>query len=400
MIPGTPFHTRTAPLCQTQNWRRWAGYIVAGSYEPTLEREYYAIRSSAALIDVSPLYKYLVRGPDAARLLDRVMTRAVSRCAVGQVMYSPWCDGDGHVIDDGTISRLEDGLFRVTAADPNLRWFQDNAHGLDVAVEDVADATAALAVQGPAARRILEEATGASLASVGYYRLTRARLGRTEVTISRTGYTGDLGYEIWLEAGQAEAVWDAVNAAGEPHGLTPAGILALDIARVEAGLLLIEVDYISSRHAVIESQKSSPFELGLGWAVALDKDPRFVGQEALAREKARGSEWAFVGLEVVWDSLQSLYQQVGLPVQLPAVAWRGGTPVYGEGRYIGRATSGCWSPILKKLIALGQIEAGWGRPGTEVALEVTVEHVRRQARAVVTPLPFFDPPRKKARHGA
>ena len=395
MIPGTPFHSRTAPLCQAQNWRRWAGYIVASSYEPAVEREYYAIRSSAALIDVSPLYKYLVHGPDAARLLDRVMTRAISRCAVGQVMYSPWCDSDGHVIDDGTISRLDDDRFRVTAADPNLRWFQDNSHGLDVQVEDVSDATAALAVQGPASRLVLEKATRASLEQVGYYRLTRARLGPADVTISRTGYTGDLGYEIWLEASQAEPVWDVLRDAGEPHGLTPAGILAMDIARVEAGLLLIEVDYISSRRALIESQKSSPFELGLGWAVALDKETRFMGQEALRREKARGSEWAFVGLEVDWESLQSLYHEVGLPVQLPAVAWRGGTPVYGEGRYIGRVTSGCWSPILKKLIALGQIESSWGRPGTEMALEVTVEHVRRQARAVVTPLPFFNPPRKK-----
>lgn len=396
MIPGTPFHSRTAPLCQAQNWRRWAGYIVASSYEPTVEREYYAIRTSAALIDVSPLYKYLVRGPGAVRLLDRVMTRAISRCAVGQVMYSPWCDSDGHVMDDGTISRLEDGAFRVTAADPNLRWFQDNAGGLDVDIEDVSDATAALAVQGPAARLILEEATGASLEEVGYYRLTRRRLGPAQVTISRTGYTGDLGYEIWLDAAQAESVWDVLREAGEPHGLTPAGILALDVARIEAGLLLIEVDYISSRRALIESQKSSPFELGLGWAVALDKEPRFVGQEALRREKAHGSEWAFVGLEVSWDSLQSLYDEVGLPVQLPAVAWRGGTPVYGEDRYIGRATSGCWSPVLKKLIALGQIESAWGRPGTEVELEVTVEHVRRRARAAVTPIPFFNPPRKRA----
>jgi aminomethyltransferase len=323
------------------------------------------------------------------------MTRNISRCAVGQVMYSPWCDTRGKVLDDGTISRLEEDVFRVTAADPNLRWFQDNSHGLRVTIEDVSEPTAALAVQGPASRAVLERASGDSLGSLSYYRLRRGRIGNADVTISRTGYTGDLGYEIWLDARQAEEVWDRVREAGDPYGLTPTGILALDIARIEAGLLLIEVDYISSRRALIESQKSSPFEVGLGWAVALDKPVRFVGQEALRREKQHGSPWAFVGLEVSWPALESLYAEVGLPVQLPSTAWRSGTPIYAEGRYIGRATSGCWSPILKKLIALGQIETGWSRPGTEVSLEMTVEHVRRQATAVIVRPPFFNPPRKK-----
>lgn len=395
MIPGTAFHRRTAPLCQANNWRRWAGYVVASSYEPTVEREYYAIRSSAALLDISPLYKYRIQGLDAVHLLDRVMTRDISRCAIGQVMYSPWCESRGKVLDDGTISRLEEDVFRVTAADPNLRWFQDNSHGLRVAIEDVSDQTAALAVQGPASRAVLERACGDSLGSLSYYRLRRARIGNADVTLSRTGYTGDLGYEIWLDAVQAEEVWDRVREAGDPYGLTPTGILALDIARIEAGLLLIEVDYISSRRALIESQKSSPFEVGLGWAVALDKPVRFVGQEALRREKQHGSPWAFVGLEVSWPALESLYAEVGLPVQLPSTAWRSGTPIYAEGRYIGRATSGCWSPIMKKLIALGQIETAWSRPGTEVSLEITVEHVRRQAKAVIVRPPFFNPTRKK-----
>jgi aminomethyltransferase len=258
MLSGTPFHPRTATLCEAQNWRRWAGHIVAGSYELLHDREYWAIRSAAALIDVSPLFKYSITGPDAARLLNRVVTRDVSRCAVGQVMYTPWCDEAGKVIDDGTVSRLGESAFRLTAADPNLRWLHENAFGLNVQMEDVSAHIAALALQGPNSREILKQVVDAPLDGLKYYRLTPARIRGLPVTISRTGYTGDLGYEIWAEAQHAEPLWDTLVEAGGPYGITPAGMLALDVARVEAGLLLIEVDYVSSRHALIEAQKSSP----------------------------------------------------------------------------------------------------------------------------------------------
>ena len=395
MLKTTPFHARTAPLCASHAWRRWAGYVVASSYELSHEREYHAIRSAAALIDISPLYKYRVRGKDAARLLDRVMTRDVGSSRVGQVLYTPWCDSAGKVLDDGTVARLEERDFRVTAADPNLRWLQDNAAGLEVAIEDVSETTAALALQGPAARAILQDLVDIDLAGLKYFRIVAAKLQGTPVTISRTGYTGDLGYEIWLDAGDALSVWDALIEAGTPRGIQAAGMLALDIARIEAGLMLAEVDYVPARRALLASQTSSPFELDLGWTVSLGKE-HFVGRSALAREAQRGPLWSFVGLEVEWDALERLYAKAGLAPRLPAAAWRTSVPVYAGGKQAGYATSGGWSPLLKKYVALAHLEARCAAPGTPVEMEVTVEHRRKRAAARVVKKPFFDPPRKRA----
>jgi aminomethyltransferase len=391
----TPFHARTAPLCQGQTWRRWAGHLVASSYELQHDREYHAIRSAAALFDVSPLYKYVITGPDAAALLDRVVTRDVSRCRVGQVLYTPWCDTAGKQIDDGTLARLGEETFRLTAAEPNLRWLRRNATGLRVAIADASDATAALALQGPAARLVLERAANSGLAGLKYFHLTETTIRGVRVTVSRTGYTGDLGYELWLDAERAVEVWDAVVEAGSPFGLTPAGILALDVARIEAGLVLLDVDYVPANRALIEDQMSSPFELGLGWTVALDK-PRFVGRAALAAEAARAPAWRLVGIEVQWESFERLYAAVGLPPRLPTVAWRTSVPLYARDRQVGYATSGCWSPLLKKYIALAHVEAAHAAPGAALEMEVTVEHRRRRAAAVVVPTPFFDPERKRA----
>lgn len=395
MLSGTPFHSRTSVLCEAQNWRRWAGYIVASSYELTHEREYFAVRNSAALIDVSPLFKYQISGPDVERLLNRVVTRDVATCDVGQVLYTPWCDEDGKVIDDGTLQYLGDQTFRLTAADPNLRWLHQNAWGMDVELRDVSEDVAALALQGPNSRAILNGIADVDLDDLRYFQLTPARVGDIPVIISRTGYTGDLGYEIWVASEDAVALWDMLIEAGTPYGITPAGMLALDMARIEAGLLLIEVDFISSRKALIEAQTSSPFELGLGWTVSLEK-PNFVGRAALVEEKRRGPAWQFVGLEVSWESLEEAYAEVGLPPQLPATAWRTSVPIYSSGRQIGYATSGCWSPLLKKYIALAHLEAGNAQLGTPVQMEVTVEHQRRRAAAQVVKLPFFEPERKRA----
>jgi len=394
MLKQTPFHTRTAPLVQGQAWRRWAGHAVASAYELVHDREYWAIRNAAALIDVSPLYKYLITGPDAARLLDRVVTRDVLKCQLGQVLYTPWCDAAGKVVDDGTISRLGDTTFRLTSAEPNLRWLHDSATGLRASIEDVSDATAALALQGPTSRALLDELSGPEVAALKFFRLIEARIGGRSVTISRTGYTGDLGYELWMDAADAVQVWDALTAAGQPHGLVPAGVWALDLARIEAGLIMLDVDYVSARHALIEGQKSSPYELNLGWAVARSKGP-FVGQAALEAERARPPAWRFVGLSVDWASLERLFAEVGLPPRLPNIAWRTSVPVYAYGRQVGYATSGCWSPLLKQSLALAHVEAEHARPGTLLDIEVTVEHRRKKASATVVELPFFDPERKK-----
>jgi aminomethyltransferase len=395
MLKTSPFHPRTAPLVRAQTWRRWAGYQMASAYDPHPDREYAAIRSAAALIDVSPLYKYRITGKDARRLIDRMITRDMSKLKVGQVYYTPWCDAHGKVIDDGTVTRLAEDAYRLTSADSSLRWLHLNASGMGVSIEDISERVAAMSLQGPLSRAVLSSATGMDLSSLKYFRMTETRVGDVPVAVSRTGYTGDLGYEIWVAAEQAVALWDALVAAGKPYGVTPAGVWALDIARIEAGLIMLDVDYFSAHHALIEARKSSPYEINLGWAVSPDKGP-FNGRRALAAEKSRGAAWNFVGLDVSWESFERLFLAHGLPPQIPNVAWRASAPVYRGGRQIGYATSGCWSPLLKKSLALAHIRAPHFMPGTRVEMEVTVEHRRERADAVVRKLPFFDPERKKA----
>ena len=393
MLKTTPFHERTAALCASHSWRRWAGTVVASSYELSHEREYHSIRSSAALFDVSPLYKYRLRGPGAARLLDRVTTRDVSRAQVGQVLYTGWCDGAGKLLDDGTVARLGEQLFRVTSADPNLRWLQDNALGLEVEIEDISESVGALSLQGPSSKFILQEL--GDLPPLKYFRLAETRLRGIPVSVSRTGYTGDLGYEIFVSKEDSLRLWDALTEAGTPYGLMPAGMLALDVARIEAGLMLLDVDYVSARKALIESQTSSPYELDLGWTVDLRKE-HFIGRAALAAEAQRGPQWRFVGIEVDWDSLERLYAEVGLATRVPQAAWRASVPLYSAGEQVGYATSGGWSPLLKKYIALAHLRSRWAEPGTGLEMEVTVEHRRRRAGARVVKKPFFDPERKRA----
>ena len=393
MLKTTPFHERTSALCESHAWRRWAGYIVASSYQLSHEREYHCIRAAAALFDVSPLYKYVIRGRDAARLLDRVVTRDVMRAQVGQVLYTPWCDAAGKVLDDGTVARLDEGLFRMTSAEPSLRWLEANSIGLDVTVEDISESTAALSLQGPQSLAVLK-ALGV-VPPLKYFRLARTELRGVRVEISRTGYTGDLGFEIWIPSGDAVPVWDAVMEVGKDYGLQAAGMLALDVARIEAGLMLIDVDYVPAKKALTESQTSSPYELDLAWAVNLDKE-QFVGRQALAAEKARGPAWQFVGIEIGYPGLERLYADAGLAARLPQAAWRTSVPIYSGAEQAGYATSGGWSPILKKYIALAHLRSRWARPGTELDIEITVEHRRKRTAARVVKKPFFDPERKKA----
>ena len=392
---GTAVHARTLPLCESLNVRDWSGYYAVSAYEAHHEHEYNAIRNAAALIDVSPLFKYLVRGSDAVRLVDRIITRDAHKLAVGQVYYTPWCDERGKVIDDGTVTRLEDDAFRWTAADPSLRWFTQNAIGLDVTIEDVSERTAALALQGPTSGPLLDAVADADIRTLKYFRMTRGTIRDVPVEISRTGYTGDLGYEIWMPWDRATEVWDALMAKGRAFDLHPAGMLALDVARVEAGLLLIEVDFNSSKKALIEAQKYTPLEMGLGRLVQTDKRP-FVGRRALVEELRRGPARQIVGLEISWPAVEALYDEVGLPPQLSATASRVAVPVYKDGQQVGRATTTTWSPVLKKLIALATVSVPYFKEGTPLEFEVTVEAVRHNVPATVVKTPFFNPPRKTA----
>ena len=392
---GTPVHSRTLALCESLNYRDWAGYFAVSSYEAHHEHEYNAIRNAAALIDVSPLFKYLVTGPDAARFVDRLITRDVSKMSIGQVFYTPWCDEHGHVIDDGTVTRLGETRFRWTAADPSLRWFTQNASGLHVNVADISEEIAALALQGPTSARLLRAVSSADIDRLKYFRVTSGVIGGVTVEISRTGYTGDLGYEIWMPAASAVQVWDALMEGGKPFDVKPAGMLALDVARVEAGLLLIDVDFFSSKKALIATQRYTPFEMGLGRLVSLDK-ARFVGQQALRREQAEGSRRRIVGLEIDWTTVESLYDRIGLAPAVGATASRAAVPVYKSGTQVGRATTTTWSPVLKKMIALATIDRPHDAERTSLEMELTIEAVRHRVPATVVPTPFFNPPRKTA----
>ena len=392
---GTAVHDRTFALAGSLNYREWSGYYAVSAYETHHEHEYNAIRNASALIDVSPLFKYLVRGRDAVKLVDRVITRDAFKLAIGQVFYTPWCDEHGKVIDDGTVTRLDEDTFRWTAADPSLRWLSQNAIGLDVDIEDISEQVAALALQGPTSGKLLDAVADADIKSLKYFRMTRGAIAGVPVDISRTGYTGDLGYEIWMPWDRATAVWDALMSGGRSYDIHPAGMLALDVARVEAGLLLIEVDFNSSKKALIESQKYSPYEMGLGRLVQLDTRP-FVGRTPLAEEHRRGPARQIVGLDISWPAIEALYDDIGLAPQVSAAASRVAVPVYKVGRQVGRATTTTWSPVLKKMIALATVAAPHTAPGTELECEVTVEAVRHRVPATVVKTPFFNPPRKTA----
>lgn len=392
---GSPFHSRTSALCDSWEWRGWSGYLAATSYSLVPEMEYYAIRHSAGLIDVSPLYKYHIKGKDAMHLVNKVVTRDVAKLAKGHIYYTPWCDERGKTVDDGTLWNFGDGSYRMTAAEPNLKWLQDAGIGLDVEVEDVSEQIGAVALQGPSSRAILMAGADGAVAKLKYFRFVNTTFDGIPVTISRTGYTGDLGYEIWVERERAEALWDTLMETGEGYDITPAGMLALDIARIEAGLILAEVEYEPARKAIIDAQRYSPFELSLEWTVALNKGP-FIGRRALLEEQRRGVPRQTVGLEVDWRTLEKYYWNMGLPPQPPSEPWREKIPLYSGNRQIGWATSGCWSPLLKKYIAIATVATPYSRLGTVVDIELMVEWERHRVPATVVERPFFEPDRKKA----
>jgi glycine cleavage system T protein (aminomethyltransferase) len=392
---GTAFHDRTMALCESLNYREWSGYYSVGVYEMHHEHEYNAIRNSAALIDISPLFKYRVTGRDATKFVNRVISRDITKVSVDQVIYCCWCDPEGKVIDDGTITRLGENDYRWTAADPSLRWFRQNALGLDVKIEDISEQTAALALQGPTSGKLLQAAADANLANLKYFRVTHGKIAGVAVDISRTGYTGDLGFEIWMPWKDAVRVWDKLMNEGEVFDIHPAGMVALDIARIEAGLILIEVDYTSSKKALIEAQKYSPSEIGLGKLVDLKKD-NFVGRDALAAQEKKGAARALVGLEINWNEVEALYDKAGMAPQVPSIASRVAVPVYRGGKNVGKATSTTWSPTLKKMIALASVQRGHAVAGTTLSMEMTVEAVRHTVSAKIVAMPFFNPPRKTA----
>jgi aminomethyltransferase len=393
----TPFHSRTNVLCESQNWVEWSGYLSAQTYEMDHIHEYNAVRLGAGLFDVSPLYKYSIRGRDAVALMNRVITRDASKCRVGQVIYTAWCDDDGKIIDDGTVARLGEDHFRMTAATPTLYWLEDNAFGMEVQIEDVSDAYGAVSLQGPMSRDILQQLTDVEMSDLKYFHLLETKLAGAPVTITRTGYTGDLGYEIFAEPDYCERIWDALMETGADYKMLPTGMVALDMARIEAGLLLLDAEFHSAVDAIFEVEKTSLYELGLGWMVNQNKG-HFIGKQALSREKERGPAVCTVGLEVDVLALEKVFSQYSMPLHLPYQSWIDAIPVYSDSDqrdHIGRATSGTWSPLIKKYVVIARVKPQYAKLGTRIYLEQTVEARRFAVPATVVKMPFFDPPRKR-----
>ncbi len=409
-IPGamprtTPFHACLEPLNRTGVWKHWSGYLVAPQYQYSLNTEYYAIRSGAALLDTSPLFKYRFRGGDAAALLGRVLARDPGACPVGRAQYTCWCDEGGWIEQDGVILHVEEDDWLLTAAEPALRHFREAARGLglsDVTVEDVSDAFGILALQGPHAHDVLAGLTDA-VAPLRFFGLTRTSIEGCDVIVSRTGYTGDLGYELWIRSGDAETVWRALTMAGRGHGLTPIGTTALKMARVEAGLLLMGVDFHPSRFAWVDAQRDSPLELGWSWMFRkLEDDGRdFVGRAAIEGELRDGSSrWRMVGLAVDWEDYERVHADAGILPPLHELYAESTMSVYRRGEtpwdYAGYASSFLASTLLRRPIALAKLPLELAEPGTEVDLEVQVVRQPKTVLSRVVRLPFYDPPRKTA----
>ena len=396
MTLETPFHPRTAELNQARRWRKWSGFFIADSYFPAHDLEYHAIRFSAALFDVTPMCKYRITGPDAAKLVDRVITRRVDRIKPMRAIYTPWCDHDGRVLDDGTVALLADGSYFWTAAEPQHGWLEAAGEGLNVTIEDMTEKLCALSLQGPHARDVLSAAVGRDMSDLPFFGRADVTIGGTAVGISRTGYSGDLGYELWMPFEEALPVWDALIKSGQDYTLRVAGMEALDVARLEAGLIMAGVDYHSSRTARHPSLAISPYEIGMDRLVDLDK-PAFIGKRALMNEVAAGGPATrLVGLELDLNVFEDAYLDLGYPIEHPLRAWRHVTPLTRKGETIGRATSGTFSPLLKRSIALGFLPVKHAEVGSTVGIEWQIEETRQTIPATVVPLPFLDLPRKRS----
>lgn len=376
----TPFHSRIAPLCRTNLWERWSGYTTVTLFYSETE-EYFAIRNTASLYDISPMIKYRLSGRDAARVANRLMTRDISRCAVGQAFYSPWCNGAGKVIEEGTIFRLGENDFRVNCAEHQLTWFEASAYGFDATVTDVTQEIAGLALQGPSARLVLRDFGLRDIDKLGYFRLADFQVDGLELTVSRTGFTGDLGYELWVSPQDAETSWDRLMEAGNVHGLRTIGSRVLNTARIEAGNILINVDYVAANRALRESQTRSPFGLALDWAVNFKKD-HFNGRQALLAERAAGGPPK---------------RLVGLDIQGRRAAT--GAYLYDGRKEVGQVTSATWSPILKKNVALATIDARYAMPGRQLMADIyymkEITQARIEATARVVDHHFFRPSRRR-----
>ena len=400
MIRTTPFHERTAVLNQTQLWSHWSNFLVADRYQLSDKAEYFAVRNAAGVFDTSPLYKYRITGRDAEAYLAGVLARDIRACPDGRAQYTCWLDERGFVVEDGVVLHPRRDEYLLTSAEPNFAWFADRIGRRDVHIEEVSDEIGTLALQGPRSRDLLAKLVP-RVERLPYFGVDSGEIGGAEVTVSRTGYSGDLGYEIWVAAADALRVWDALWESVQGHGVQPFGLAALSMLRIEAGLLLLDADFDSSRYAWNDAHRSTPLELGWGWMFGdLKRDDRaFIGRRALERELAeKTSRWAMRGLVVDWQDYDRVYDDAGL------VPPKDHTPVVEDWmvyddvhqQQVGYATSFMYSPVLQRHIAIARVRPDVAEPGTRVRLEFTVDHQYEQVAARVARLPLYAPERKTA----
>jgi aminomethyltransferase len=400
MLKGTPLHDRTSKLCQSFSWVTWGDYSLPGYYTNSVLEEALSMRYAAGLFDLSPFSKYHVHGRDAVKALNHIFTRDISKLKPMRGVYTTWCNFQGKVLQEGVVFRLTDDHFMICATYPDFDWFHQATQGYDVVILDRSKTEAAIALQGPNSCHILQELSEIDFKQLKYFDLARGNIGGVPCIISRTGYTGDLGYEIWVAADAAVKIWDAILTVGQPYGVYPCGLLALDVARVEAGFLLGGDsdsfapmgmgDYTRASEACHEAQMVSPYEIGLDWAVDFTKDD-FIGRDALYAEQQRGRQRCLVGIEVLSAPFEQLYASHDLKPDYPPRVAQWIVPLYSPrtGGQIGYVTSRVWSPYLRKYIALAFVDSAYAVPGTLAEMECTVLYERRRTPVVITERPFL-----------
>ncbi len=384
-LKKTPFHDRIERLMHGNGWIRWQGYYSPAFFDST-QSEYFAVRNGASVYDVSPLIKYAIRGRDAARFANYVVTRDLTTVKPMNATYTAWCDDDGKMIEEGTIFRLGENDFLLNAALHQLYWLNEAAYGFDVEIAEVSEDYAGLSLQGPTSREILKAMGVAGIEKLAHFGILETEIDGHWLRIDRAGFTGDLGYELWVKPQDADWLWETLFRVGDPYKIAPMGSAALDLARIEAGFILVDADYTGSHHAIRPTNRVSPFEAGIGWAVGLKKEAYFVGKRALQREKAENlSRHVLIGIEI-----------------------EGRKPAPGAFLYadqaakheLGLTTSAMWSPLLKKNIAFAKVPPSFTKPGTEMWIEIWYPKEHKIERSMVkcwaTNRMFFDPPRKKA----
>ncbi len=397
MIRTTPFHERTSALNETQLWSHWSGTLAANRYQVSDKMEYFAVRNAAGVFDSSPLYKYRITGKDAEAFLSGILARDIRACPPGQAQYTCWLDDGGYVIEDGVILHIAKNEYLLTSAEPNLAYLEDRSHRHDVTIDDVSADLGTLALQGPRSRDLLKKLVP-QMEKIPYFGVAKGEIGGAGVTVSRTGYSGDLGYEVWIDTPDALHVWDTLWDSMEGQGVLPFGLAALEMLRIEAGLLLMEADFDSSRYAWNDAHRSTPIELGWSWMFKdLKADDRpFIGRKALEREIAdKTSRWAMRGLILDWQDYDRVYNQAGL------VPPKDHTPVLEDWmlydddyKRVGYATSFMYSPMLQRHIAIARVRPEFAAVGTNVNLEFTVDHHYEHVSAHVARLTLYNPQRK------